>query len=291
MITATQETVKVVESPAEQYQTILIPLSDVYSDDDFNCRGPIAPIDVAELAQDIQLNGLQFPITVQPSEDVDHEIPCPWRIIAGHRRYKAFEVLGRDGKEFWLIPAMVRRGLSEIQARVLNLGENIKRKDLNILQEAKALEKLYEAGVPRDHVAKLLSKSSGWVQNRYALLSLPEDIQQECANGIINQQQIKQLYSLRHDPLKQYEAVKLIKAARARGQKIKHVGKRKKTSTNTKKARGRNECFDMIEIVVPAVGYGIHTRALAWAAGEITTEEFFDCLEEENPEWLKPQQF
>ncbi len=280
-----------IENLAEQYQTIMIPLSEVYSDDDFNCRGPIAPIDVAELAQDIQLNGLQFPITVQPAEDVEHSIPAPWRIIAGHRRYKAFEVLERDNEEFRQVPAMVRRGLSEIQARVLNLGENIKRKDLNILQEAKALEKLYEAGVPRDHVAKLLSKSSGWVQNRYALLSLPEDIQLECANGIINQQQIKQLYSLRHDPLKQYEAVRMIKEAKARGQRIKHVGKRKKTATDTKKARGRNECFDMIEIIVPAVGYGIHTRALAWAAGEITTAEFFESVEVENPEWLKPQQF
>ena len=276
---------------AEQYQTIMIPLSEVYSDDDFNCRGPIAPIDVAELAQDIQLNGLQFPITVQPAEDVEHEIPCPWRIIAGHRRYKAFEVLGRDSKDFLLVPAMVRRGLTEIQARVLNLGENIKRKDLNILQEARALEKLYEAGVPRDHVAKLLSKSSGWVQNRYCLLALPEEIQEECANGMINQQQIKQLYSLRHDIDKQFAAVKAIKEAKARGESIKHVGKRKKQPTDTKKARHRNECFDMIEYVQEAIGYGPATRALAWASGEITTEEFFDTLKENNDKWCPPSQF
>jgi len=274
-----------------QYQTIMIPLSEVYSDNDFNCRGPIAPIDVAELAQDIQMNGLQFPITVQPSEDVEKEIPCPWRIIAGHRRYKAFEVLARDSSSFAEVPAMIRKGLSEIDARVLNLGENIKRKDLNILQEARAIEKLYEAGIPRDHVAKRLSKSSGWVQNRYNLLALPEDIQEECANGVINQQQIKQLFSLRHDPLKQYEAVRMIKEAKARGQKIKHVGKRKAQPTNTKKARHRNECFDMIEHVVKAVGYGVATRSLAWASGEITTEEFFETLEENNEQWSAPSQF
>ena len=279
------------ETPAEQYQTIMIPLKDVFSDDDFNCRGPIAPIDVAELAQDIQLNGLQFPITVQPAEDVDHEIPCPWRIIAGHRRYKAFEVLRRDNKDFVQVPAMVRRGLTEIQARVLNLGENIKRKDLNILQEAKAIEKLYEAGVPRDHVAKLLTKSSGWVQNRYCLLALPPEIQEECANGMINQQQIKQLYSLRHDIDKQFAAVRSIKEAKARGQSIKHVGKRKKQPTDTKKARHRNECFDMIEFVVEAIGYGPATRALAWSSGEITTDEFFETLQELDPTWRPPSQF
>ncbi len=276
----------------DQYEVIAIPLDKVYSDDDFNCRGNIAPIDVAELAQDIAKHGLQFPITVQPGRDVDGELPYgyQYRIVAGHRRFKAFEVLNRTEEGFHEVPCMVKNGLTEIEARVLNLGENIKRKALNILQEAKAIQKLYEAGVPREQVAVLLSKSSGWVQNRYCLLSLPEEIQQECANGMINQQQIKQLYSLQ-DPLEQFKAVKMIKEAKARGQKIKHVGKRKRQILDMKKARARNECFDMIEIVAKAIGYGPATRCLAWASGEISTEELFSTLVEENPEWQSPHEF
>ena len=276
----------------EQYQVILIPLKEVFSDDNFNCRGQISPIDVADLAEDIQHNGLQFPITVQPAEDVEVAITTPYRIVAGHRRFKAFQVLARsDASKFGMVPAMVKRGLSEIDARVLNLGENIKRKDLNILQEAKALEKLKEAGVPRDKVAKLIGKSSGWVQNRYALLTLPEEIQQEVSLGTINQAQIKQLYSLRHDQTQQFSAVKRIKEAKARGEKIAHVGKRQTQKTDVKKARTRNECFDMTDIVAKACGYGIATRCLAWASGEIATDELFESIREDFPDARLPSEF
>src|SRR5690606_1891994 len=120
------------------------------------------------------------------------------------------------GNPYDVIPCMVKSGLDEVQARILNLGENLKRKDLNILQEARAISHLHEFGVPRDHVAAELGVSSGWVQTRYYLLELPEDIQEECAAGVINQAQIKQLYTLRDKPDQQFEAVKKIKDAKAR---------------------------------------------------------------------------
>ena len=47
---------------------------------------------------------------------------------------------------------MIRRGLTEAQARILNLSENFDRKDLDILQEAHALAALEKAGVARDTV-------------------------------------------------------------------------------------------------------------------------------------------
>lgn len=278
----------------EEYSVVLLPVSEVFSDDEFNCRGVIPTIEVADLAQDIQRNKLQFPIAVQPSEDVGKPLPegKKYRIVAGHRRFKAWTVLRAgwnkgdlgpgnsvvtdDKNPFDLIPCMIKTGLSEVQARVINLGENLKRKDLNILQEAKALEHLCAAGVPRDHVAAELGVSSGWVQTRYYLLALPDDIQQECAVGLITQAQIKQLYTLRNDQEKQYEAVRKIKDAKSRGDKIGHIGERKKQKTEVKKERKRQEMFQMIEVLAKATGYGLHTRALAWASGEISTEELFN---------------
>lgn len=276
------------------YKTEMIPVSEIYSDDKFNCRGVIQPIDVADLCTDIQRNKLQFPISLQPAEDVSEELPPgkKYRIVAGHRRFKAWSVLragwkagnlaagdmpwdSANGNPYDRIPSMIKTGLSEVQARIINLGENLKRKDLNILQEAKAIENLRAAGVPRDHVAAELGMSSGWVQTRYYLLDLPEDIQQECAAGLINQAQIKQLYTLRGDQAKVYEAVKKIKTARANGEKLGHVGEKKKEKTDVKKERKRQDMFQMIEILAKATGYGLHTRVLAWAAGEISTEEFF----------------
>ena len=84
-----------------QYQTIMIPLKEVYSDNDFNCRGPIAPIDVAELAQDIQMNGLQFPITVQPAEDVEnagyHRFASTRRNLAASYEDEAKQIIEKLG--------------------------------------------------------------------------------------------------------------------------------------------------------------------------------------------------
>ena len=263
-------------TPDNNYTVVMIPLEYVYSDDQFNCRGSITPIDVVDLAKSIQANGLQFPISVQPRDDVNTYMPeeFRYRIVAGHRRFKACKVLGL--KE---IPAFVRAGLTEIAARILNLSENFDRKDLNILQEALALKGCVDAGLGRDVVARELNKSSGWVQVRYNLLELPPEIQQEAAAGILNQYQIKQLYSLdSFDEM--FDAVKKIKEAKVRGEKVESVAKKKKQSTNTKKARLRPEMFEMMELMAKSIGYGFHTRVLAWTTGEITTAELFQDMKD-----------
>lgn len=299
------------------YDVNLIPVSEIYSDDEFNCRGAILPIDVHDLAQDIQNIKLQSPITLQPAADVTDSAMPPgknYRIIAGHRRFKAWCVLQKSwepgdpaqGKVAWdaskgnpfnSIPAMLKTGLDPIQARVINLGENLKRKDLNLLQEARAIDHLHKAGVPRDHVAEMIGKSSGWVQTRYYVLCFPEDIQQQCAAGIINQNQIKQLYSHRNDTDKLYAAVRQIKEAKAKGENAGHVGERKKQATTVKKERKKKECLQMLEFVAKTpIGYGLATRALAWAAGEIPTNELFVdikdwCVQNGKPVPNFPEEF
>jgi ParB-like partition proteins len=259
------------------YQVYNLPMSELFHDDSFNCRGPISPLDVADLAKSINEHGLQFPITTQPVADVQDVAlrarleaqGLKYRIIAGHRRHKAVVVLGRK-----TIPAMIRKGLTEAQARILNLSENFDRKDLDIVQEAHALAALEKAGVPRDTVAKAIGKSSSWVQVRYYILRLPEEIQQEARAGLLNQYQIKQIYSLESVD-KQFEAVRKIKDAKQRGEKPADVAERKKKPSSTKSERKRTEMFDMMELLAKTLGYGLHTRVLAWATGEICTAELF----------------
>lgn len=271
------------------YQVFDIPVAEIFCDANFNCRGSIAPIDVAELAKSIDADGLQFPISVQPAETVKGGLPpgFKYRIIAGHRRYTAFKVLRRA-----TIPAMIRADVdNEVKARVLNLIENFQRQDLNILQEAKALEALYVAGCAREQVGKMIGKSGGWVQVRFNLLSLPVEIQAEAAAGILNQYQIKHLVSL-HSAEDQYAAVRKIKDAKAKGEKPGAIAPRKKKTTTIKKPRLRDEIFDLIEILAKSgVGYGIHTRVLAWAAGEITTMEVFDEIRKMDPDFIPPMEF
>lgn len=258
-----------------QYEVKDLSPKEIYSDDDFNCRGPIAPMDVADLAKSIRDKGLQFPISVQPAADVKGGLPAGYnyRIVAGHRRFKACCIL-----EMKTVPSMIKVGLSEANARLLNLSENLDRKELNILQEARAIEALHNAGIPRDDVARQLGKSSSWVQVRYYLLRMPNEIQEEAAAGMINQFQIKQLYSLASDEAR-FEAVKKIKDAKMKGEVVpQKLAPRKATSIDVKRRRDRDEMFDMIEIIGKAVGYGLQTRALAWASGEISSKELFDDI-------------
>ncbi len=252
------------------YNVQEIELDRIYSDSDFNCRGTILPMDVIDLVKDIEIHGLQFPIAVQPVADVTEKIDgYDFRIIAGHRRFAAFKVLKKV-----TIPVMIKVGLSETTARLLNLGENLKRQNLNLLQEARAIERLKDLGMVRRDVAESLGVSTSWVQVRYNLLDLPNEIQAEAAAGLLNQAQIKQIFSLK-TPERQFNAVKKIKNARLRGEQGISVGKTPEQDPFKKRRQPKNVVQDMLEHIGESIGFGLHTRCLAWCNGEISSAELY----------------
>ena len=125
-----------------QYDAFPVPLSRIYYDADFNCRGAFTLQSVSDLAESIrlrgggiELKGLDYPIVIQPIADMAGKRPAgfEYRLIAGHRRYRAMEVF----LKWTRAPAMIRSGLSEHEARMLNFVENLERKDLNPLEEAR----------------------------------------------------------------------------------------------------------------------------------------------------------
>ena len=159
-----------------------IPLDDIHADAEFNCRGDILPIDVHDLALDIKERGLLQPVIVSPyTEEQEAETGYKYRLIAGFRRFTAHRVIQEKRILCIIRPDMV----DEAEARLLNLTENTQRKDLNILQEARALTGLRALGVGEFDIAKRLGKSRGWVQVRCILLKLPEELHQEAAAGLI----------------------------------------------------------------------------------------------------------
>ena len=248
----------------------LIPVNKIFSDPTFNCRGHIAPIDVIDLAKDIEKHGLQQPIVVQ---SLDNGSSYSHKLISGHRRHRAFQVLKIEE-----IPCIINDEISEADALILNLGENLHRRDLNILQEARALERLKLAGLSTTDVAAQLSKSSTWVLVRYKLLELPDVIQEAAAAGFITQAQISDLHTL-GDMRKQIEAAKKIKSAKARGEKVPKVLKPKRDMFK-RRARDPDEIEWMMSHIREGVGNNFGTRCLAWAAGNISDLELFRDIEE-----------
>ena len=186
----------------EQYDTYPLPLDRIWYDADFNCRGQFTLESVMDLAANIrlrgggvELKGLDFPVVVQPLADVGGEKPAgfDYRLLAGHRRFKAVQTFLK-----WpCIPSMIRPGLSDREARMLNFVENLERKDLNVLQEARALGRLFPEGISLRAAAAEIKRPTRWVHARLRLLTLPEEVQELAASGLLAMCNVEMVADLR----------------------------------------------------------------------------------------------
>lgn len=249
------------------YTITRLPVTKLFADPEFNCRGVISPIDVKALAEDIKDHGLISPIAVQPYQG---RPGYDYRIIAGHRRFMACLLL-----EWVEVPAIIKEGLDEVEAKIMNLTENLHRQNLNIWQEAQAIAHLGD-NRSDEWLAKKLGQSKGWIQPRKMLLKLPEEIQEEAKAGLLNQTIIRDCYSLRDDKPAMFELVKHHKDARARGEKV--TIRTSKKDPKTKRKRQPWEIMQLLDLVQKTFGYGLTTRALSWAAGEIADYEILDTM-------------
>jgi ParB/RepB/Spo0J family partition protein len=249
----------------------LIPMKELFIDHDFNHRGRVVPIDVAEFARAIDRDGLKTPIVVQRINDPAHP-QFKFRVVSGHRRAMAFTVLKREA-----IPGFVKFYATELEAKTDSLIENIHRKDLNIKQEAHALVPFIKAYWSENDISEHLNQSRGWVKIRMMLLDLPEKVQDYCAAGLLTQEHIRMLHGKTEN--QQLEFIREVKEAKARGEKLTIEKPVKKTNPFLLKPRGREEIFEKIMEVSPIIGFGIWSRALSWAAGQISEYDFMKEIE------------
>ncbi|MEI8011345.1 MAG: ParB/RepB/Spo0J family partition protein [Candidatus Omnitrophota bacterium] len=132
----------------------------------------IAKID--ELAASIKEQGLLQPLIVRA-------IDQGFEVVAGERRLKAARKLG-----LLKVPVIVRN-VTDQQALVLALVENLQREELNPIEEAESFRRLVdEFKQTQEDVARLVSKDRATVANLLRLLKLPKDIQRAVADGRIS---------------------------------------------------------------------------------------------------------
>ncbi len=257
--------------PLEQYQAYPLPAAAIYYDAAFNCRGEFTLQSVKELAESIAEAGrLICPVVVQPWAD---NPGFDYRLIVGHRRFRAVTEFLKWAE----IPAYICEGLSDHEARMLNLVENLQRKSLNILEEARAIQNLYPDGASVREAARELKQPTMWVWVRVKLLRMPEAIQQKAAAGLLSQANLMVLAGL-EQPDEQIKAADEIVAARQRGK-----GKFLPGLSKTYKRRGvrsRDDINRMIERMLAAGITGLPTRVAAWCAGQIPDEEMLKEIEQ-----------
>jgi ParB family chromosome partitioning protein len=153
-----------VVNPKTGGSTLEIEISKI-SPNPFQPRSDFGPEEIKELADSIREKGLLQPILLRKHHS-------GFQIVAGERRFRAMQLLGRD-----TIPALVRDQLSDRDMMEMALIENIQRVQLNAIEEAMAFEQLINnCGITHDELAQKLGKSRSAITNTLRLLKLDDEL-------------------------------------------------------------------------------------------------------------------
>lgn len=154
-----------------------------------------------ELAVSIKEHGVIQPIIVR-------SVNGKYEIIAGERRYKASALAGATK-----IPAIVRN-LDDKESSKVALLENLQRKNLNPIEEARTYQKILEIDqMTQDELAKTMGKSQSAVANKLRLLALPDEVQDSLLKEQISERHARALLNI-PEPRKQKEILKKVIATK-----------------------------------------------------------------------------
>ena len=150
-----------------------------------------------ELAVSIKEHGVIQPIIVR-------SVNGKYEIIAGERRYKASALAGLTK-----IPAIIR-DLDDKESSKVALLENLQRKNLNPIEEARTYQKILEIDqMTQEELAKTMGKSQSAVANKLRLLSLPDEVQDALLKEQVSERHARALLNV-PDSKKQSELLKKI---------------------------------------------------------------------------------
>ena len=161
-------------------------------------RKDMDPESLTELSESIKQQGLIQPIIVRRIGDHVYEI------IAGERRWQAAKLAGLN-----TVPCLVKE-LTDRNAMIISLIENIQREDLNIIEEAEGLNRLVnELSLTHEAVADILGKSRSSVTNLLRLNSLAEKTKELLRSGDLEMGHARALLSL-HGETQENTAISVV---------------------------------------------------------------------------------
>ncbi|MFN4196831.1 MAG: ParB/RepB/Spo0J family partition protein [Caldimicrobium sp.] len=143
-----------------------------------------------ELLKSIQEKGIIQPIVVRKITEGLYE--C----VAGERRLRAAKKLGLK-----TVPVIIKE-LSDEEALLISIMENLQRKDLNPMEIALAYKNLIDRfGFTQEEIAEKVGKDRATVANFIRLLKLPEIIQKDLLEERLSVGHAKALLSLPNEDL------------------------------------------------------------------------------------------
>lgn len=239
-------------------KVLKIKCSEISADPESNIsRERMRPMECQEMASSIEQHGLQQPVIVKKTE-------TGYKLIAGFRRFTAVSVnLGQEE-----IFAVVT---DSDDPELINLLENIQRKDLTFWEECCALKKTFPEGTKITEMEKSLSKSYTWIRARWLVWTLPDEVIAQIEHGLLGYADVMLLIKGKVDAV--VAAEKLI-AGKAAGKNTNSMAKDitgdKKRRTKVEMQTFMTKCLEM--------GCMEAVQTLRYALGEIEQKTLYNWL-------------
>ena len=177
-------------------EVVMVRLSDIIPNR-FQPRLTFDEEALNELANSIKEHGIIQPLILR-------DLGSKYEIIAGERRYKASTLAGLTE-----VPAIIG-SMDDQTSAELALIENIQRKDLSAIEEAKSYKKILDMGnFTQEELAKRMGKSQSTIANKMRLLSLTNEVQVALMNNLISERHARCLLQIK-DEDKQKEVLNKI---------------------------------------------------------------------------------
>lgn len=192
---------------------------------------------LSELADSIAQHGVLQPLLVRPI------IGGGYQLVAGERRWRASRIAGLTQ-----VPAIIKE-LSDSDAAVISLIENLQREDLNPVEEAFGFASLIkDFNLTQEEAAQRVGKSRPAVANALRLLKLPESVLDLVRENKLSAGHAKALASLTDETL----IISTAQTVIAKGLSVRETEKLVKSLTaekkEKKKSAARNTFFDEVEL-------------------------------------------
>lgn len=136
-----------------------------------------------ELASSIKEHGIIQPLVLR-------KLGNKYEIIAGERRYKASVMAGLTK-----VPAVISN-IDDNSSAEIALVENIQRRNLTPIEEARSYKNLLDKGYTQEQLAQKMGISQSSVANKLRLLNLDESVQQALLEGKISERHARSLLIL-----------------------------------------------------------------------------------------------
>ena len=190
---------------------------------------------IEELSKSIKEHGIIQPIVVRRRGD-------NYEIVAGERRWRAARKA-----ELSKVPCLIRE-LSDEQNMLIAIIENMQREDLNPVEEAEGLNQMIVTfGMTQEQISKSVGKSRPYIANPLRLLSLPEYIKDEMAEGRLSAAHGRTLVTVEDEDVRKVLCARIIKEGLSVRETEKLVSEQGKSKKRRPAAKMKNPDVARVE--------------------------------------------